>query len=99
MWDQPIQTNLSNGIKLFTTGVPGSGAILAFILNVFDDYGFTPASIADFNATTLTYHRMIETFKYAYALRMNLGDGAFINMTEVNAPNHPSLFESCLSLF
>nr|XP_012235938.1 PREDICTED: gamma-glutamyltranspeptidase 1-like [Linepithema humile] len=82
-WDQPIQTNLSGGIKLFTTGLPGSGSILSFILNVFDDYGFTPASIADFNATTLTYHRMIETFKYAYALRTNLGDGAFVDMTEI----------------
>lgn len=82
-WDPPIQTNLSNGIKLLTTGLPGSGAILSFILNVFDDYGFTPASIADFNATILTYHRMIETFKYAFALRTNLGDGAFVDMTEI----------------
>ncbi|XP_011634709.1 glutathione hydrolase 1 proenzyme-like [Pogonomyrmex barbatus] len=82
-WDQPIQTNLSGGIKLLTTGLPGSGAVLSFILNIFDDYGFTPASIADFNATILTYHRMIETFKYAFALRTNLGDGAFVNMTEI----------------
>ncbi|XP_072764800.1 scoloptoxin SSD14 isoform X2 [Anoplolepis gracilipes] len=82
-WDQPIQTNLSGGIKLFTTGLPGSGAVLSFILNVLDSYDFTPASMADFNATTLTYHRMIETFKYAYALRSNLGDGAFVNMTEI----------------
>lgn len=83
LWDQPIQTNLSGGIKLFTTGLPGSGAVLSFILNVLDDYGFTPASMIDFNATILTYHRMIETFKYAYALRTDLGDGAFVDMTEV----------------
>lgn len=83
-WDQPLQTNLSDGIKLLTTGLPGSGAILSFMLNVFDDYDFTSASIADFNATILTYHRMIETFKYAFALRTNLGDEAFVDMTEVN---------------
>ncbi|XP_029158827.1 glutathione hydrolase 1 proenzyme-like isoform X2 [Nylanderia fulva] len=82
-WDQPIQTNLSGGIKLFTTGLPGSGPVLSFILNVLDDYGFTPASIADFNSTILTYHRMIETFKYAYALRTDLGDGAFVDMSEI----------------
>jgi len=82
-WDQPIQTNLSGDIKLFTTGLPGSGAVLSFILNILDGYGFTPASMIDFNATTLTYHRMIETFKYAYALRADLGDGAFTDMTEV----------------
>ncbi|XP_070172184.1 scoloptoxin SSD14 [Polyergus mexicanus] len=83
LWDQPIQTNLSGGIKLFTIGLPGSGAILSFILNVLDDYGFTPASMVDFNTTILTYHRMIETFKYAYALRTDLGDGAFVDMTEI----------------
>ncbi|XP_011171809.1 scoloptoxin SSD14 isoform X2 [Solenopsis invicta] len=82
-WDQPIQTDLSGGIKLLTTGLPGGGALLSFILNVFDDYGFTPASIADFNSTILTYHRMIETFKYAFALRTNLGDGAFVDMIEI----------------
>ncbi|XP_032675848.1 scoloptoxin SSD14-like isoform X2 [Odontomachus brunneus] len=82
-WDQPIQTNLSGGLNLFTTGLPGSGAVLSFILNVFDDYGFSSASIAGLNATTLTYHRMIETFKYAYALRTNLGDGNFNDMSEI----------------
>ncbi|XP_050456091.1 scoloptoxin SSD14-like isoform X5 [Cataglyphis hispanica] len=83
LWDQPMQTNLSSGIKLFTTGLPGSGAVLSFILNVLDDYGFTSASMTDFNTTILTYHRMIETFKYAYALRTDLGDGAFVDMTEI----------------
>jgi len=76
--------NFSGGIKLYTAGLPASGAILSFILNIFDEYGFTPASIADFNATTLTYHRMIETFKYAYALRTNLGDATFVDMAEVS---------------
>lgn len=83
-WDQPIRTNLSGNLSLFTTGLPGSGAVLSFILNVFDDYNFSPASIADFNATILTYHRMIETFKYAYAFRTNLGDENFVDMAEVN---------------
>ena len=83
-WNQPIRSNFSDGLELLTTGLPGSGALLSFILNIFDDYGFTPASIADFNATILTYHRMIETFKYAFALRTKLGDGTFIDMTEVS---------------
>ncbi|XP_012061163.1 PREDICTED: gamma-glutamyltranspeptidase 1-like [Atta cephalotes] len=82
-WNQPIQSNFSNGLELLTTGLPGSGALLSFILNVFDDYDFTPTNIADFNATILTYHRMIETFKYAFALRTKLGDGTFIDMTEI----------------
>lgn len=83
-WDQPVQTNLSGGLNLFTTGLPGSGPVLSFILNVLDDYNFSPASIADFNVTIVTYHRIIETFKYAFALRAHLGDGNFVDMTEVS---------------
>lgn len=82
-WDEPVQTTLSGGINLFTAGLPGSGAVLSFILNVFDDYRFTPTSLTGFNATILTYHRMLETFKYAFALRASLGDRTFANMTEV----------------
>jgi gamma-glutamyltranspeptidase/glutathione hydrolase/leukotriene-C4 hydrolase len=44
-WNQPIQTNLSGGIKLFTTGLPGSGGILSFILNIFDDKIYRNACI------------------------------------------------------
>ncbi|XP_011341293.2 glutathione hydrolase 1 proenzyme isoform X2 [Ooceraea biroi] len=82
-WASPLQTSFSDGTNLFTTGLPGSGALLSFILNVFEDYGFTSSSTADFNATTLTYHRMIETFKYAYAFRTNLGDSAYVDMAEI----------------
>lgn len=71
-------------MKLFTVGLPASGAILTYILNIFDRFNFTRDSIADFNKTTLTYHRMIETFKYAYALRNDMGDKEFVDMKEVS---------------
>ncbi|CAK9809639.1 Scoloptoxin SSD14 [Anthophora plagiata] len=82
-WDEPLQSKLNNGMKLFTIGLPASGALLTYILNIMDEFNFTPDSIADFNRTTLTYHRMIETFKYAYALRNDMADKEFVDMKEL----------------
>ncbi|XP_043528062.1 scoloptoxin SSD14-like isoform X2 [Frieseomelitta varia] len=82
-WDEPLQSKLSNGMKLFTIGLPASGALLTYILNILDGFNFTPDSLIDFNRTTLTYHRMIETFKYAYALRNDMGDKEFVDMEEL----------------
>ncbi|XP_076549306.1 scoloptoxin SSD14 isoform X2 [Osmia lignaria lignaria] len=82
-WDEPLQTNLSNGIKVYTVGLPASGALFSYILNILDEYHFNPDSIADQNQTILTYHRMIESFKYAYALRNDMADKEFVDMEEL----------------
>ncbi|XP_071855674.1 scoloptoxin SSD14 isoform X1 [Bombus fervidus] len=82
-WDEPLESSLSNGMKLFTVGLPASGALLTYILNIFDRFNFTSDSLADFNKTALTYHRMIETFKYAYALRNDMADKEFVDMKEL----------------
>ncbi|XP_050578689.1 scoloptoxin SSD14-like isoform X3 [Bombus affinis] len=82
-WDEPLESSLSNGMKLFTVGLPASGALLTYILHIFDRFNFTPDSLADFNKTALTYHRMIETFKYAYAMRNDMADKEFVDMEEL----------------
>ncbi|KAI4497650.1 hypothetical protein M0802_007190 [Mischocyttarus mexicanus] len=82
-WEKPVEEKFSNGVQLFTPGTPGSGSLLSFILNIFDDFQFTSESLSDFNSTILTYHRMLETYKYAYALRGNMGDKDFVDMTEI----------------
>lgn len=81
-WSKPVSIQLHNN-TLHTSPLPGSGALLAFILNVLDGYNMSKESIEDLDNETLTIHRMVETFKYAYAKRSAMGDPAFENMTQV----------------
>lgn len=74
----PISVELSNGLKLFSVPPPGSGAVLAFIINIMDEYGLNPGLKND----PLTYHRLTEAFKYAYAYRSKLGDPFDKNITQ-----------------
>ncbi|XP_057321864.1 scoloptoxin SSD14-like isoform X2 [Microplitis mediator] len=83
IWQDPLETELSNGIKLFTSNFPSSGALLVFIMNIFDEFKFTPNSINSDENTIETYHRMIETFKFAYAIRSKLGDPDYNDLTEL----------------
>ncbi|XP_044585577.1 scoloptoxin SSD14-like isoform X2 [Cotesia glomerata] len=82
-WQEPLETELSDGLKLFTSNFPTSGALLIFIMNIFDEFKFNPNSLNGDENTIKTYHRMIETFKYAYAVRSKLGDPEFHDMTEL----------------
>ena len=43
----------------------------------------TYADVSTDNRTVLTYHRITEAFKFAYAYRALLGDQDFANVTEV----------------
>ncbi|PSN54339.1 Gamma-glutamyltranspeptidase 1 [Blattella germanica] len=80
-WMDPISVSLRGGLQLYTVPPPGSGILLGFILNILEGFNFTAADLKDVNSTILTYHRMIEAFKFAYARRAELGDPDFINIT------------------
>ena len=83
MWRNPITVQLQ-GDTLYTSPPPGSGALLAFILNILDGYNMTEHSFQNLNTTTLTFHRLVEAFKFAYAKRTELGDPDFVNVTDVS---------------
>ncbi|XP_053951129.1 scoloptoxin SSD14 [Anastrepha ludens] len=61
-----IAANITGGYTLYTTPLPSSGAVLAFMFNVLTDL-YT-------NSTETYWQRVIETFKHAYGQRTNLGD-------------------------
>lgn len=82
IWSDAIHVKLHQD-NLYSVPPPGSGVLLGFILNVLKGYNFTSDDINGINNTVLTYHKIIETFKYAYAKRTELGDPNFNNITEV----------------
>lgn len=53
----------------YSLPAPSGGPTLLFMLGILQHYGLNMTS--DLN---LTYHRLVETFKFAYAERTKLGD-------------------------
>lgn len=79
---EPLSVSLSNGDVLYTPPPPSSGAVLVNILNILSGYNFTKDSINGTDNKILTYHRIIEAFKYAFAARTKLGDMDYLNLNE-----------------
>ena len=71
-----MEADLRDGSTLFTTPAPTSGNLLAFMTNILDGY-----QSLDYSA--LTFHRLIETFKFAYAKRTELGDPDFVDVADL----------------
>ncbi|KAI3454589.1 hypothetical protein Pfo_011252 [Paulownia fortunei] len=66
------------GYQMVTVPPPASGgAMIILILKILSNYKATGVPIS------LGMHRLIEALKYALALRMNLGDPGFVNVTNV----------------
>lgn len=64
--------------------MPKSAAILVpTILNILKQFNyknFSLNSLKNVSATILSHHRIIESFKYAFAIRSKLGDPDFIDI-------------------
>ncbi|XP_026492336.1 glutathione hydrolase 1 proenzyme-like [Vanessa tameamea] len=77
-WQEPIAVPLSEEHTLYSVPLPGSGSVLAFILNMLRGWVGTGTDVA--TGTNLYWHRVVETFKYAYAKRTGLGDPSRSNL-------------------
>ncbi|KAH9509275.1 Gamma-glutamyltranspeptidase 1 [Bulinus truncatus] len=77
---KPIQITLSGGMKVISPPAPSGGPVLSFILNVLDGFYFTSGDVVTAEKRIKTYHRIVETFKFAYAKRTGLGDDDFIDI-------------------
>lgn len=69
-WVEPVQATLKEGQKLYSMPLTGSGAILVFIMNLLKGFNL--------KHDALSYHRIIESYKLAYARRSELADPDFV---------------------
>lgn len=65
-WRTPVSTKLNDNSTFHTFPLPSNGAIIVFMLNLLKDY--------ELKHDALSYHRITEAFKFAYAKRSLLGD-------------------------
>lgn len=69
-WRDPIMLKIGN-LTIYSAPPPGSGAILAFIMNVI-------RRLIPVSNENVMWQRIVETFKWAYARRTELGDPDFV---------------------
>lgn len=83
-WVEPIQVKLKNNLTFYSHPPPGSGVLTAYIMRLLDGQ-FSADGMADARDDPLTYHRIAEAIKHAFAQRTKLSDPRF----------HPEVNEVC----
>ncbi|GFN91269.1 gamma-glutamyltranspeptidase 1 [Plakobranchus ocellatus] len=82
---EPLEITLDDTLRVMSPPAPSGGPVLSFMLNIMEGYKLQPKDVATLEAKVLTYHRIIESFKFGYAKRTALGDEDFVNITELVA--------------
>ncbi|PAA80321.1 hypothetical protein BOX15_Mlig028621g2 [Macrostomum lignano] len=92
----PLTATLpSKGLTLYSLPPPSSGAVLSLILGIMDGYAGDSAQARSTQDGYVNFlHRLVESFKFAYAKRSGLGDAAFVDVTELVANMTSSSYAS-----
>ncbi len=81
VWGEPTTFDLGDW-TVYSSPPPGSGPVLALILNILENYDFLPGADLD----PVFYHRLVEAYKWAYGAKTHLGDPADPEITDyINA--------------
>eukprot|EP00095_Tigriopus_kingsejongensis_P000699 maker-scaffold58_size443543-snap-gene-2.12 protein:Tk00699 transcript:maker-scaffold58_size443543-snap-gene-2.12-mRNA-1 annotation:"gamma-glutamyltranspeptidase 1" len=80
-WEPAVKVKVGSN-TVHSAPLPGSGAVLAYIMNIMSNYDVKPE-----DDQPIFYHRLAEAFKFAYAVRSHLGD-----------PSDPDIAEDVLGI-
>jgi len=77
IWRKPLVSKYRD-LDILTLPPPASGAVLSHIFNILEH-----AQLYENGKTGLSYHRLIEAFRFGYAKRSLIADPDFANMDKV----------------
>ncbi|XP_073988561.1 glutathione hydrolase 1 proenzyme-like isoform X2 [Rhodnius prolixus] len=77
-WLPPIVNHLKGGYTLYTMPPPGSGIVLSLILTILENQ-----LNQDPKPNLYNIIRIVESFKYAYGFRTELGDPQYMDLSKV----------------